>query len=80
MPMTRPYAKNTEQFKSFDNELRSAYGGFLHVKDLCDYHRCSINTAKKYMAPFKKYIMPGGSTPCIRTVDYALYLADHAII
>ena len=78
MPLARPYAKNTELFKSFEEELKSSYGGFLRVKDLCDYHRCSINTAKKYMALFKQYKMPGGSVRCIRAVDYAKYLADEA--
>ena len=78
MAYARPYANNSSLFHSIEDELKKAYGGFLTVKDLCDFHRCSKNTAKKYMAPFKHYVMPGGSVPCIRTVDYAKYLADEA--
>lgn len=78
MAFARPYANNTSLFHSFEEELKKAYGGFLTVKDLCDYHKCSKNTAKKYMEPFRQYKMPNGSVKCIRTVDYAKYLADEA--
>lgn len=78
MAYQRPYAKNTKEFKSIEEELKASYGGFMRAKDLCDYHKCSLNTAKKYMANFKQYRLPGGSTPYIRTCEYAKYLADEA--
>lgn len=80
MAYQRPYAKNSSEFKSIENELKSVYGGFMQASDLCDYHKCSINTAKKYMAGFKQYKMPGSRVPHIRTVDYAKYLSDEAVI